>query len=68
MVKQYQIEFDTLIKYMYLGGFDGSNIKNLIMEFNPENEKWVEIGSMKTGRYAHGVSVVSVDDYVRWCY
>ena len=35
---------------MYLGVFDGSNFKNLIMEYNPENEKCVGIGTMKTAR------------------
>ena len=47
------------------GGFDGNNIKNSILEYNQETEKWVEIGSMRTGRYGHGVSVVfvSLRDY-----
>jgi len=55
-------------RVLLFGGFDGYNIKNSILEYNQETEKWFEIGSMRTGRYGHGVSVVSLDEYARWCH
>ena len=39
----------------------------IIEEYNPENEEWLRIGSMKNARYEHAVSVVSFEDYADWC-
>ena len=38
-----------------------------ILEFNFETESWTEIGTMKEARYHHAVSIVSYDDYAKWC-
>ena len=38
-----------------------------ILEFNLETETWTEISKMKEGRHAHAVSVVSYDDFAKWC-
>ena len=54
-----------------IGGtaYNGGNYStdNKIMEFNPELEKWLEIGAMKESRADHGVSIVSYKDYEDWC-
>ena len=39
----------------------------MILEFNYEIETWTEIGTIKEAREAHAVSVVSYDDYAKWC-
>ena len=38
-----------------------------ILEFNHETESWTVIGAMKEKRRRHGVSVVSSEDYEKWC-
>ena len=38
-----------------------------ILEFNQETESWTLIGAMKEPRVAHAVSVVSIEDYEKWC-
>ena len=48
------------------GGISGG-VKREILEFNQETESWSVIGAMKEGRYNHGVSLVSIDDYKKWC-
>ena len=40
---------------------------NKIFEFNYETESWTEIGTMNENRGNPGVSVVSYDDYAKWC-
>ena len=38
-----------------------------ILEFNLQTESWAVIGAMEEPRIAHAVSVVSLDDYKKWC-
>ena len=51
----------------FLGGWDGFNVYNNILEYNPDTEEWQEVGNMKKGRVDHAVSVVSFKDYAAWC-
>ena len=44
----------------------GENRKD-ILEFNQETESWTVIGAMKEPKSLHTVSVVSFDDYKKWC-
>ena len=41
--------------------------QTMIYEFNIENETWTQIGSIIQTRSTHAVSVVSYDDYSKWC-
>ena len=55
-------------RYIYSGGAaEGRPSLNTILEFNYETESWTEIGTMKEKRINHAVSVVSYDDYAKWC-
>ena len=38
-----------------------------ILEFNLQTESWTVIGAMKEPRLAHSASVVSFEDYKKWC-
>ena len=38
-----------------------------ILEFNHKTESWTVIGAMKEPRLGHSVSVVSFEDYKKWC-
>ena len=58
--------------YISLGGRDGGGgFRKEILEFNPETVAWTVIGTMKehhrARKYLHAVSVVSFDDYEKWC-
>ena len=48
------------------GGEDGDN-REEILEFNYGTESWTKIGEMTEPRIIHAVSVVSFEDYERWC-
>ena len=59
-----------MFQFIPLGGTKVGDLHtglNNILEFNIETETWTEIGAMKEGRHAHAVSVVSYDDYAKWC-
>ena len=43
------------------------NYRKEIIEFNHETESWTVIGAMKEPKSAAEVSVVSFDDYKKWC-
>ena len=43
-----------------------SSFSRWILEFNRDTETWTEIGSIES-RSTHDVSVVSYDDYAKWC-
>ena len=53
--------------YFSGGRPDGGVGLKMIQEFNYETESWTEIGTMKEARYSYAVSVVSYDDYGKWC-
>ena len=38
-----------------------------IIEFNHQTDSWTVIGAMKEPKSATDVSVVSFDDYKKWC-
>ena len=46
---------------------EGGNIRKEILEFNYETESWTVIGAMKEQKRGVGVSVVSLDDFKKWC-
>ena len=48
------------------GGHHTRDLNN-IFEFNKETEAWTEIGSMKERRRHHRLTIVSYDDYAKWC-
>ena len=57
------------IKCISSGGtqVQGDAVMIDILEFNHATESWTVIGAMKEKRRRHGVSVVSFDDYEKWC-
>ena len=65
MIMNYHI-FWFLIR-RFLGGWDGFNVYNNILEYNPEIEEWQEVGAMEEERYVSGVSLVSYADYADMC-
>ena len=38
-----------------------------VLQFNPENESWSQVGHLKVARHSHGASVVDVDDIIDYC-
>ena len=42
-------------------------LRQEILEFNYETESWTMFGKMKEAVSNHGVSVVSFEDYEKWC-
>ena len=53
--------------YFYSGGQDINNVRNDILEYDPETKKWTHIGTMREARRSHAVSVVDFRDYVDSC-
>jgi len=49
------------------GGYDGSDSHDSILQFNPEDGSWTQVGQLQTARHYHGASVVSVDDIIDYC-
>ena len=54
--------------YFYSGGYDGSSARNNILEYDPETDKWTEVGTMREARYRHAVSVVDLRNYADYCH
>ena len=48
-----------------LGGNGGGGDE--ILEWDPTNEEWKEMGKMKQSRSYHGMAVVEVDDVIDFC-
>jgi len=48
------------------GGYDSSDLDD-VLTFVPETSDWKKIGSMKTGRWYHGASLVKMGDVVNYC-
>ena len=67
LVRLWIIIFFGFLIRRFLGGWDGFNVYNNILEYNPETEEWQEIGAMKEARYSHAVTLVSYEDYAEWC-
>ena len=56
------------IKQISSGGYSGrGGHLSQILEFNIENRSWTVIGAMKEERNGCAVSVISFDDYEKWC-
>merc|ERR1711971_202316 len=53
-------------RVLLFGGY-GGGLRKEIVEFNQETESWTVIGEMKEGKFSTAVSVVSFDDYKKWC-
>ena len=54
--------------YFYSGGQDETRYTmNDILEYDPETEKWTQIGTMREERLGHAVSVVDFEDYADFC-
>ena len=54
------------VKCISSGGNSQKKLKD-ILEFNLLTESWTVIGAMKEPRLAHSESVVSFEDYKKWC-
>ena len=58
-----------------IGTYHSSNFKggyskgpwDYILQFNPDNGTWSNIGKMKQARSFHGASLVNVDDVIDYC-
>ena len=59
------------VKCISSGGYSAEGYVRVqqkdILEFNLQTESWTVIGAMKEPRIFHSVSVVSLDDYKKWC-
>ena len=49
------------------GGMDGSNYYDYILQFNPDDGSWTQVGQLQVARESHGASVVNVDDVINYC-
>ena len=62
------IYFMEKIKCISSGGLDNRNRnQEEILEFNLQTESWAVIGEMKQPIEHDAVSIVSSDDYEKWC-
>ena len=66
MVK-YIIFSNVKERCVFLGGHETKRGNKKILEFNFDTESWTEVGTTKWTRTNHAVSVVSFDDYEKWC-
>ena len=57
------VKFISSGGYVSTGKFAGKDI----LEFNLQTESWTVIGAMNEPRLGHSVSVVSIEDYEKWC-
>ena len=63
---RFVIKEDSL-RFISSGGNSPRGYRKDILEFNHESESWTGIGAMKEPKGLHAVSVVSFDDYEKWC-
>jgi len=49
------------------GGIADGHYLNDVLTYVPETSDWKKIGSMKTGRIWHGVSLVNMSDVIDYC-
>ena len=56
-----------MVIHLYSGGWDGSSVRNDILEYDPETKMWKQIGTMREARYDHAVTVVDYGDYADFC-
>ena len=53
--------------YQLIGGYDGSSYSS-VLEYNVNTTDWGQVGAMKTDRYRHGISTVSVSKILDYCF
>ena len=49
----------------FVGGYDGDNRRDEILEL-VDNE-WRQVATMQNARNSHGVTVINVQDYWKFC-
>ena len=49
------------------GGIDVNGIQDYILQFNPDDGSWTQVGQLQVAREDHGASVVNVDDVINYC-
>jgi len=54
-------------RVLSFGGRGNQSASDKILEFNQDTESWTVIGAMKEPRSSFALSVVSFDDYEKWC-
>ena len=52
---------------IFLGGYDGSNSYNTILQYNSAGDEFTEVDTMLEQRYSHAISVVKYSDFSMWC-
>ena len=53
---------------IFLGGYNNVyNLKDTILEFNPESESWTSVDMMREPRAWHAISVVNFEDFAEHC-
>ena len=64
-----KVAWVTKDKFEITGGVDDyRNERREIYQFDPEGRgSWVEVGKMKTGREAHGLSVIRYSEVAQFC-
>ena len=51
-----------------IGGYNGTfYIVDYILQFNPSDESWTQVGQLKVARRGHGISVVNSEDVIDFC-
>ena len=48
------------------GGSNGSGLE-YILQFDPDESSWTQVGQLQIARSQHGVSVVNIDDVFHYC-
>ena len=47
-----------------LGGRNGSDYQDYVLQFNPDDESWTQVGKLRFARGWHGASLVQVEDVI----
>ena len=54
-------------KSTIIGGRNGSDYQDYVLQFNPDDESWTQVGKLKVARGWHGASLVQVEDVFDVC-
>ena len=49
------------------GSSDGNSYQDSILQFNPDDGSWTQVGQLQESRYDHGASVVDIDNFINFC-
>merc|ERR1712126_300278 len=65
----YQSQSLSLTNKIWLtGGYNGTYYTlDYILQFNPSDESWTQVGQLKVARRGHGISVVNSEDVIDFC-